>query len=364
MVKPADVIVAYKEGEIRKLYRKRSGEERLGDTVVPSGDNWESCLHNPAVRFVIVGVPEDIGVRANFGRAGASSAFKPAMTAFLNQHSNHFFSGRDILVLGEVRTADLMDKAGECDTRSSRGIRMLRDLVNELDQRMQYVIQAIKKAGKLPVVIGGGHNNAFGNIAGSAAALGRPVNTISCDPHLDFRDPSEGRHSGNGFSTAYAKGLLDRYAVFAMHEQHNNAHALSAFMKEPHRLYYEAFEAIFVREEISFEEALSRCIGFVKGQSCGVEIDMDAIINVPSSARTSSGITAVQARRFLTRCAMELPCAWLHVAEGAPVLSHLKADIKTGKLIAYLMTDFMKGARARLYADSGASSEQLQEGNQ
>jgi predicted AAA+ superfamily ATPase len=33
----------------------------------------------------------------------------------------------------------------------------------------------------------------------------------------------------------------------------------------------------------------------------------------------------------------------LQYAEAAPVLSHIKADNKTGKLIAYLISDFIKG---------------------
>jgi formiminoglutamase len=64
---------------------------------------------------------------------------------------------------------------------------------------------------------------------------------------------------------------------------------------------------------------------------------------VPSSAKTSSGISPIQARQYINQCATQLDVKYLHVAEGAPVLSHIKADNKTGKLIAYLMTDFIKG---------------------
>ena len=34
---------------------------------------------------------------------------------------------------------------------------------------------------------------------------------------------------------------------------------------------------------------------------------------------------------------------YFHLAEAAPILSHIKADNKTGKLIAYLISDFVKG---------------------
>jgi hypothetical protein len=33
---------------------------------------------------------------------------------------------------------------------------------------------------------------------------------------------------------------------------------------------------------------------------------------------------------------------YFHLAEAAPVLSHIKTDLKTGKLMAYLITDYIK----------------------
>jgi formiminoglutamase len=81
----------------------------------------------------------------------------------------------------------------------------------------------------------------------------------------------------------------------------------------------------------------------VKGDFCGIEIDLDAITNVPSSAKTSSGLSPIQARQYVYHSANQLSALYFHIAEGAPILSHIKADNKTGKLIAYLMTDFMKG---------------------
>jgi formiminoglutamase len=80
---------------------------------------------------------------------------------------------------------------------------------------------------------------------------------------------------------------------------------------------------------------------------CGVEIDLDAITNVPSSAKTSSGISPVQARQYAYQCGNKLNTPYIHIAEGAPILSHIKADNKTGKLIAYLITDFIKGLSDR-----------------
>jgi formiminoglutamase len=113
------------------------------------------------------------------------------------------------------------------------------------------------------------------------------------------------------------------------------------------QLYFSTYEDVFVREQKSFTQTLNQTIGFVKQDACGVEIDLDAITNVPSSAKTSSGLSPVQARQYVYQCAKQLPALYFHIAEGAPILSHIKADNKTGKLIAYLISDFIKGIKEK-----------------
>lgn len=341
-----DFIKAYTREDVEKLIRKRSGEQKLGQTVRLTKRNWKDDLEASDARFVIVGVPEDIGVRANYGRGGANTAFKPALDSFLNQQNNHFLEGNDIFVLGEVDVKDIEDRSVGLDPKSKTGITELRELVADVDKRVSDTIRQIVGFNKIPIVIGGGHNNAFGNIKGASEALNKKINAINCDPHLDFR-PLEGRHSGNGFSYAFDQGYLGNYSVFAMHEQYNNQTTLEYFQNFPDRLWYNTYESIFVREELETKQAMDQAIGFVKGEVCGLEIDLDAITNVPTSAKTSSGISPLQARQFIYRCAANLNCCYFHIAEGAPVFSHIKADNKTGKLISYLITDFIKGTYSK-----------------
>jgi formiminoglutamase len=338
-----EVLKLYKKEQVLGITRRRTGEQKLGEGVTFIEENeWQGALTTKACRFVIVGIPEDIGVRANYGRAGAGTAFRPALDSFLNQQNNQFISARDILVLGEVLVEDLMHEAAAMDPKQNDYIFSLRQLVSQLDQRVSAVIHDIVKAGKIPIVIGGGHNNAYGNLKGASQALGQGINAINCDPHLDFR-PLEGRHSGNGFSYAFEEGFLKKYAVFGMHEQYNNSASLKRFEENGALLHYCTYESMFVREESESRAALKESLDFVSSDLCGLELDLDAITNVPSSAKTSSGISPLQARQFVHQCASRLKPVYFHIAEGAPVLSHIKADNKTGKLIAYLITDFIKG---------------------
>jgi len=336
-----DFVKVYSKEDIQQLTRKRRGEEKIGELVECVQKDWLKDLKNSKTKFVIVGIPEDIGVRANYGRGGAGTAFKPALDSFLSQQQNQFIDAKNVFVLGEILVDDLMEKASALDVKQRADLMALRNLVSEVDIRVEEVIKKIVELNKIPIVIGGGHNNAYGNIKGSAKALSKKISVINCDAHLDFRE-AEGRHSGNGFYFAFEEHYMNKYAVCGMHEQYNNQFSLTQFKDHSNQLFYNTYESIFIREELDWPKAIQQCLGFLKNESCGIEIDLDAITNVPSSAKTSSGISPVQARQFIHKSATQLDCVYLHIAEGAPVLSHIKADNKTGKLIAYLMTDFIK----------------------
>jgi formiminoglutamase len=337
-------LIQYSKKDIETLTRKRTNEVKIGEKVFVfnTDQNWETELENVSCRYVLIGIPEDIGVRANFGRGGTHSAWKPALDSFLSQQSNHFLKGEDVCILGHVFVDDLMEQTAELNVKVKSDLDQLRKLVSIVDDRVSRIISKIVKVGKIPIIIGGGHNNSYPIIKGTSQATEKKLNVINCDPHTDFR-PLEGRHSGNGFSYAFHENFINRYSVFCIHEQYNTASVLQRFNTDREHLFFTRYEDVFVRESQNFSAALLQNLGFVKSNHCGVELDLDAITNVPSSAKTSSGISPVQARQYAYQCGKHLKPLYFHIAEGAPILSHIKADNKTGKLIAYLISDFIKG---------------------
>ena len=63
---------------------------------------------------------------------------------------------------------------------------------------------------------------------------------------------------------------------------------------------------------------------------------------VLSSAATPAGLSALHARQYLHFTAQDAKVAYLHICEGAGQLTDGRRDESTGKLISYLVTDFMK----------------------
>ena len=341
-------LVIYDELRLAELTRKRSGETRLGEMVktIPwqQRDYWETALSEMPGRYVLLGLPEDIGVRANYGRGGAYSAWIPSVTTILNTQSNPSLRGDEIILLGHIDFSAGMEELKHLHPAAPETIQRARELTAMIDESVYPVIEKIIAAGKEAIIIGGGHNNAYGNLRGLSAAMKlkghSSIACINCDAHSDLR-PLEGRHSGNGFSYALHEGYLQKYAMVGLHELFNMD---SVFEKidGDERLDASWFEEIFVREEYSFKDAVERALNFTKGLPVGLEIDLDTIQNIPSSAKTSSGISTIQARQLVHRIATSGDVHYLHLAEAAPVLSHIKTDLKTGKLIAYLVADYIK----------------------
>ncbi len=324
------------------LISKRPNETKLGEEVcVIESEDWEGNLHNCEAKFVLLGIPEDIGVRANYGTGGTHTLWEPALKALLNTQETKALHGCDIMVLGAFDFSRSMARSEKMD------IEHLRNLVGYVDETVTPLITKIAGAGKIPIVIGGGHNNCYPLLKGVSMACGKPVNCINLDAHSDFRD-MEGRHSGNGFRYAHRQGYLGKYSVIGLHQNYNAQNILDELNDDPD-LSYTFYEDIFIKNKLSFEEAVQYALAKTKGKHTGIELDMDCIEHVLSSAATPSGITSLQARQYLAYCAKEANVSYLHIAEGAVTLNDGRTSGSTPKLVAYLVTDFIKAYHQRTH---------------
>src|SRR5690606_31567120 len=199
------------------------------------------------------------------------------------------------------------------------------------------LVYQIVRSGKKPIIIGGGHNNAYGNLKGTSLAFKKPINAVNFDAHSDFRR-EEGRHSGNGFSYAYVEGFLKKYFIFGLHENYTSDHIFTT-LDRVQALQFNTSEALTIRKDKEFKAELARAANHVAGKPFGVEVDCDAIKYIPSSAMTPSGFSIKKARSFVTYFGKQPKAAYLHICEAAP-----KPETETvvGKLITYLITDFMR----------------------
>ena len=339
----------YFKSELQSLTNIRQFEIKLGERVkyLFSDQNWKKELRDSAAKYIIVGIPEDIGVKANFGKGGTATAWEPFLYSFLNNQSNEFLTGEDILILGCFDFGDIEYLIEQNAYNPEELIAAYRHAVTIIDEEVENIIKEIAYLKKIPIIIGGGHNNAYPIIKGVAKGLQKAeilmqaqINVINLDAHADFRN-TEGRHSGNAFRYATENGYLSKYCMVGLHENAVSQNVLMEINNNP-SIHYSSYEEIFLHETKTFMQAVAHATGLTEDTYAGIELDLDCIENILSSAATPTGITALHARQFVTFVAQDAKAAYLHICEGATQLADGRTNVTTGKLISYLVTDFIK----------------------
>ena len=242
-----------------------------------------------------------------------------------------------MLILGDLSYDNDRKRLLRLDLDKKKNLAEVRTFVETIDKDVTYLVSSIVRAGKTPIIIGGGHNNSYGNIKGTALAKNGRINVVNLDAHTDFR-PEEGRHSGNGFSYAYAEGFLKRYFIFGLHENYTSDKLFKTLKKIKH-ISYNTYESLEVRNETDFNSELDFALNYISEKTFGIEIDCDAIENMTSSAKSPSGFSTKQARQIVHHFAKHKNASYLHICEAAP---KKKTDPKVGKFISYLITDFIR----------------------
>ncbi len=324
----------YSEKDIASFIKKRAGETKFGEKVA-FVKKLEDLKNHPA-KYVLLGIPEDIGVRANYGNPGTSKAWEASLGSLLNIQHNHLTNAENVILLGEIDCEIQMKQAEEISKEENHYAEELGELVTQIDHKVSKVIKAIVEAGKFPIIIGGGHNNSFGNLKGTSEALQKPINCINFDAHTDFR-ALEHRHSGNGFSYAFEDGFLDKYFIFGLHRNYTSEAVFNSMDKNSHRVNFNLFEDISVKHKLTFSEALKDAENFCCNESFGIELDMDAIEFMASSAITPSGFTLTEARQFVAHFSKNTNATYLHICEGSPLAGVFPNQV--GKAITYLISD-------------------------
>lgn len=339
----------YDKQDILYMTNLRRFETKLGECVqiISDKNQLEESLKNSSAHFVLFGIPEDIGVRANHGIGGTDSVWIPFLSSFLNIQSNDFFQGEEILLLGHFDFNDLKFLIEQNAHGYEEKIDAYRHAVLAIDEEVEWLSKLISSANKIPIVIGGGHNNSYPLIKGTSKGLHKAeliplaqINCINLDAHADFR-PTEGRHSGNGFRYAEEDGYLQKYCIIGLHENYLPQNVWLDIANNPF-IDFVSYEDIFIHEKKNFMQAVAHASGFTEDTYTGIELDLDCIEHTLSSALSPSGLTSLHARQFVTFTAIDSKAAYLHICEGATQLNDGKKQETSGKLISYLVSDFVK----------------------
>ncbi len=205
-------------------------------------------------RVALIGFPSDEGVKRNGGRPGAAQAPDAIRTLLyrLTPDARQYANWCSLL----EQTTDLGNVAITGDVAADQAL-------------LGSVLAPLIRQGIVPVVLGGGHETAFGHFLGYAGAK-QPVHILNIDAHADVRPLRDGQpHSGSPFYQAllHESGSCAHYAVLGLSPT-SVAHAHVAFM-ETHNC------ACYWRDEMN--------LAFVQEYFAGLEhptlltLDMDVV---------------------------------------------------------------------------------------
>ena len=97
-------LIPFTKENVAQFISPRVSEIKIGESISLIKNN----LASTPGKFVIIGISEDIGARANYGNAGAKNSWKAFLSKFLNMQANGFINTNEII----VQEAAVLDTSG------------------------------------------------------------------------------------------------------------------------------------------------------------------------------------------------------------------------------------------------------------
>src|SRR5690554_223534 len=92
-----DILKIYAKKDVDSYISPRAGETKFGEKISFIEDVKE--LKNHAAKYVLLGIPEDIGVRANHGNTGTSQCWEATLASLLNIQYNQWSAEETVMLL-------------------------------------------------------------------------------------------------------------------------------------------------------------------------------------------------------------------------------------------------------------------------
>lgn len=174
--------------------------------------------------FALVGFSSDLGVQRNFGRIGAKSA-PNIIRRFMSRLAIPY-----------------IDSCYDCGNVVVDNNSLLSG-----QKMLACIVSSIVKSGIVPIVLGGGHETAYGHYLGLMSAIDEDIAILNFDAHFDLRTPgfNDEGNSGTSFRQIYnacqkSERNFNYYCVGI--QQRANVKSLYDFAAESKCVFIEAQE--------------------------------------------------------------------------------------------------------------------------
>ncbi|MBX7143651.1 MAG: formimidoylglutamase [Oligoflexia bacterium] len=304
-----------------QLPKARPGDPRIGELLGTRQKNTP--------RLALIGFPCDQGVLRNGGRLGAALAPDQIREALFRMTPDAEFPQQFTTLLEE--SADL-------------GNLSLSGRLEDDQELLGSVVCELLKEGGVPVILGGGHETAFGHFLGYAKA-GLNAHVINIDSHPDVREiSSAGAHSGSAFRQAleHSSKRCTSYSVYGL-----APHSCAA----QHREYLEQNRCAYLwRDGVSTQE-LSKIFGSLKCP-CMCSFDIDALDQAHAPGASAPAAFGLSIDTWLHAFELAGATAQVRSVDLCEVNPNFDTDERTARVAALSMWHFMKGLARRQQGQS------------
>lgn len=297
---PADPALFFHKGDPH--------DPRLGETVRTAPDDY------PAADVVILGLPQDEGVRRNGGRVGAALA-PAAIRRMLYRLVD--IPGLRLFDLGDTPLADTLEA-----THAAH----------------QAVVEAVLRDGKPLVVLGGGNDTSYPDVCALAATTPGPLLAFNIDAHFDFRADVP-RNSGTPYRQLLDEGHLHANRFYEIgYQPHANSPLYRAELaKRGVKVYPLADVRARGGPNMTFSPILRRSAA----QSLFFGLDMDVVTAADApgvSAPNATGMPGAEFAQIGTIAGADPRTRLFEITEVNPLYD---IDDRTARLAAVTVWQFL-----------------------
>jgi formimidoylglutamase len=279
-------------------------------------------------RLALLGLPDDTGVRLNFGRPGAQAgpaAFRAALAGFGT--SFDLAQGRDLEALlfdaGDVEPAAGSDAAALLETHA----------------RIETAARQLHELGMVVIGVGGGHDLSLPTLTACSKHAGAALGGVNVDAHLDVR---ERVGSGMPFRRLIEGGFLDprRFVELGLNRFANER-------ADVEWLRSRGAELVLVQDVLAgglqaphLSRAFTGGLGFLS-----IDLDgLDGAVAPGVSAKNPLGLRVEHAAELAEAAGARSEVRHFDVMELCPAQD---VDGRTARVAAYLFLCFVAGFARR-----------------
>jgi formiminoglutamase len=292
-------------------------DPRLGEAVHSDPEHYESA------DLVILGCPQDEGVRRNSGRAGAADAPEAIREQFYKL--TPFNIKKKIFDLGNV---------------------VIGGTLEQTHARQFAVVAQLLRDGKRVIVLGGGNDISYPDGAAMAEVFGAEQWIgVNIDSHLDVRI-AEQRNSGTPYRQLLEeKHLLPTYFYEVGYQTHFCSPVYYDYVRElgVNRISLEMLRSRAEADLEIREQITQKFINHSSSLNTFFGFDLDAVRSADAPGTSNPSPLGLRAGEFITLVKYAASLANTRIIEFSEVNPTHDVDDRTTKLVAIGMHRFCSG---------------------